>query len=84
MYHLEETINKLSEALFSIRETPSNNNNGRKRSPQLHYEETSTVDRFVSSREDLRKWFNRVTQFFEFQAIADNQNVPLASFHLKE
>ena len=35
------------------------------------------------SGDDTTKWFNRITQFFEFQGTTNNQKVSLASFHLE-
>ena len=94
LHHLEETINKLSEAFLSTREASSNNNHGREGSFRSHREENDGGRQIFSSKmarlkfpkysgEDPTEWLSRVAQFFEFQGIADNQKVTLASFHLE-
>lgn len=94
LHHLEETINKLSEAFLSTREASSNNNHGREGSFRSHREENDGGRQIFSSKmarlefpkysgEDPIEWLSRVAQFFEFQGTADNQKVTLASFHLE-
>jgi hypothetical protein len=92
LHHLEETINKLSEAFLSTREVSSNNQRegschstreGNNSNRQIF---SSTMAKLAFprySREDPTEWLSRVAQFFEFQGTNDNQKVSLASFHLE-
>ncbi|KAJ0007378.1 hypothetical protein Pint_29904 [Pistacia integerrima] len=92
LHRLEETINKLSEAVLPTKE-PSNNNWREGSSSSYHEENNGGRQVFSSkmaklefprySRDDPIEWFNRVAQFVEFQGTVDNQKVSLASFHLE-
>ncbi|KAH9763048.1 hypothetical protein KPL70_001041 [Citrus sinensis] len=55
------------------------NNGGR----QIFYSKMARLEFPKYSGEDPTEWLSRVAQFFEFQGIADNQKVTLASFHLE-
>ncbi|KAL5565238.1 hypothetical protein UlMin_028402 [Ulmus minor] len=94
LHHLEETINKLSEAFLSTREASSNTNHGREGSFRSHREETDGGRQIFSSKmakmefpkysgDDPTEWFSKVAQFFEFQGTTNNQKVTLAAFHLE-
>ena len=90
---LEETIAKLSEAFLSSRGSPSHNNYQHEGSHRTNRDTGENIRPFSSkiaklefprfSGDDPTKWLNRVDQFFEFQEIAADQKVRLASFHLE-
>ncbi|RVW74045.1 hypothetical protein CK203_056398 [Vitis vinifera] len=90
---LEETITKLSEAFLSSRGSPSHNNYQQEGSHRTNRDTGENIWPFSSkiaklefsrfSGDDPTEWLNRVDQFFEFQEIAADQKVRLASFHLE-
>jgi hypothetical protein len=92
LHHLEETINRLSEAFLSTREVASNNQREgsfhsiREGNNSNRQNFSSTMAKLAFpkySGEDPTEWLSRVAQFFEFQGTNDNQKVSLASFHLE-
>ena len=87
LQQMQETINKLSEALLSNKEVSSNNANDR--NGRFHNnrddskEHTEGGQSMFSSKlaklefprysgDDPTEWFNRVDQFFEFQGTLDS------------
>jgi len=94
MHQLEETINKLSEAMLSSKGESSHGNTNREGNSRSIHEENEGYRQVFSSKmaklefprysgQDPTEWFNRVDQFFEFQNTPANQKVSLASFHLE-
>jgi len=94
MHELEETINKLSEALLSSKGESSHSNANREGNSRSSHEENEGNIQVFSSKmaklefprffgQDQTEWFNRVDQFFEFQNTPANQKISLASFHLE-
>jgi hypothetical protein len=94
MRQLEETINKLSEAMLSSKGESSHGNTNREGNSRSIHEENEGYRQVFSSKmaklefprysgQDPTEWFNRVDQFFEFQNTPANQKVSLASFHLE-
>ena len=90
---LEETIAKLSEAFLSSRGSPSHNNYQQEGSHRTNRDTGENIRPFSSkiaklefpsfSGDDSTEWLNCVDQFFEFQEIAADQKLRLASFHLE-
>ncbi|KAK0588855.1 hypothetical protein LWI29_006264 [Acer saccharum] len=98
LQQMEETINRLSEALFSNKEGSSNNSSSRDGYSRINKEDNREEPEgnrqiFSSkmaklefpkfSSDDPIEWFNRVDQFFEFQGTIETKKVSLASFHLE-
>ncbi|KAA8538159.1 hypothetical protein F0562_027767 [Nyssa sinensis] len=97
-HQMEDTLNKLMEALLSHKEGSSNNtndHNGRFRynrdelmertegGRQLFSFKLAKLEFPIYSGDDLIERFNRVDQFFEYQGTTDAQKVSLASFPLE-
>nr|TKS07404.1 hypothetical protein D5086_0000113170 [Populus alba] len=92
LHHLEEAINKLSEAFLSTIEVSSNNqregsfhsqrkgNNGNR---QIFSSNIVKLAFLKYSGEDPTEGLSRVAQFFEFQGTNDNKKIFVASFHLE-
>ena len=93
MQRLEETISRLSEAMFSNIKSSNQHTSGHEPS-RTHREEFDGSCQIFSSKmarlefpkyscDDPTEWFNRVAQFFKFQSTTENQKVSLDSFHLE-
>lgn len=93
-HRLEETISKLVDSISASRGTPSHNNYDQARSSQLNRGENEGChQQFASgatklecprySDDDPTEWYNKITEFFEYQEAADELKVFLASFHLE-
>lgn len=91
---LEETINQLSEAMLSHRESPSHHNTERDGFSRTNRDDNDGGRSIFSSKmaklefprysgEDPTEWFNRVSQCFKYQGTPEAQKVSLASFHLE-
>ncbi|KAL9435272.1 hypothetical protein AB3S75_021528 [Citrus x aurantiifolia] len=92
LHRLEETINRMSEALFSNKEGSSHNVNNH--ASHSYKEEVDGSRMIFSSKmaklefpryagDDPTEWFSKVFQFFEYQGTMEAQKVALASFHLE-
>ncbi|KAA8525532.1 hypothetical protein F0562_007387 [Nyssa sinensis] len=71
LHHLEETLYRFSDVLLPNQESSSHGNHyreGNNEGWQVVSSKTTKLEfpRFL--RDDSMKWFNRVNQFFEFQA----------------
>jgi hypothetical protein len=82
MQRLKETVNRLFENFLSTNSS-NNPNNGQKGFFRPHLEENDINRQSFSlkmaklefpkySGDDTTKWFNRITQFFEFQGTTNN------------
>ncbi|KAE8698902.1 hypothetical protein F3Y22_tig00110597pilonHSYRG01052 [Hibiscus syriacus] len=90
---LEDTIAKLSGAFSASSGSPSHNNYQNEGAHRTNRDTDENIQPFSSkiakfefprfSGDDPTEWLNRVDQFFEFQEIAADQKVHLASFHLE-
>lgn len=91
---LEMTLSRISDALFSNKDSTGHSTHEREGSSRHTKDESDGGRLVVSSKtaklefpkfsgEDPTEWFARVEQFFEFQKIAEVQKVSLASFHLE-
>lgn len=94
LHHLEETLSKLADSIGVSRGTPSHSIHDQTGSSRpLREEAERGRHQFASqvvkldcprySGEDPTEWYNRITQFFEYQEVTDEQKVSLASFHLE-
>ena len=92
---LEETIQKLSDAVLSSNTSSSHNNREREVPFRLHRDGNDSGRQLFSSKiaklefprysgsDDPTEWFTRVAQFFEFQGTTNDQKVSMASYHLE-
>ncbi|KAH9792244.1 hypothetical protein KPL71_004039 [Citrus sinensis] len=90
--HIEATLSKIADSINTSRGSPSINNNnassrlGREVStggPQHFQSKVAKLEFPRYSGDDPTEWFNRASQFFEYQESTDDQKVVLASFHLE-
>ncbi|KAH9647661.1 Wall-associated receptor kinase-like 22 [Citrus sinensis] len=93
LHHLEEVISKLADSISASKGVSSHHEHAASSQPRR---EESGMERqqFPSrlaklefprySGDDPTEWFNRVTQFFDYQETTDDQRVVLASFHLED
>ena len=91
---LEATLNRISEVLFSNKESTIHNTHEQDAYSRSHRDNNEGPRLNVSSKTaklefprfsggDPTEWVARVDQFFEFQATAEAQKVLLVSFHLE-
>ncbi|KAH9704452.1 hypothetical protein KPL70_011464 [Citrus sinensis] len=94
LQHLEKTLNKLTETIMASKGASSHSTRDQIDSSRPNREKNEGGRQNLSSRipklefprysgDDPTEWFNRVTQFFEYQDTTDDQKVSLASFHLE-
>lgn len=86
LHHLEETLNRLSNALLTDQMNANHGNHqheGNHGGRQIVSSKTAKLDFPRFSGDDPTEWFNRVEQYFEYQATADNQKVTMAAYHLE-
>ena len=83
LHQLEETIQKLSEAVLSNRSSSSHNTHEREGPFRAYHEETDGGRQILSSKmaklefprysgDDPTKWFSHVAQFFEYQGTVND------------
>ncbi|KAH9768733.1 Integrase catalytic domain-containing protein [Citrus sinensis] len=93
LHHLEEVISKLADSISASKEVLSHHEHATSSRPRR--EESGRERQQFPSRlaklefprysgDDPTEWFNRVTQFFDYQETTDDQRVVLASFHLED
>ncbi|KAH9686516.1 hypothetical protein KPL70_014380 [Citrus sinensis] len=92
LHHLEEVISKLADSISASKGVSSHHEHAASSQPRR--EESGRERQQFPSRlaklefprysgDDPTEWFNRVTQFFDYQETTDDQRVVLASFHLE-
>lgn len=93
LHHLKEAFSKLADSISTSRGTASQQENvGSSLRPRREESERNRQQlpprvakiefpRYVG--DDPKEWFNRVSQFFEYQETTNDQKVALSTFHLK-
>ncbi|KAL9426907.1 hypothetical protein AB3S75_033647 [Citrus x aurantiifolia] len=92
LHHLEEVISKLADSISASKGVSSHHEHAASSRPRRE-ESGRELQQFPSrlaklefprySGDDPTEWFNRVTQFFDYQETTNDQRVVLASFHLE-
>lgn len=92
LHHLKEVFSKLPDSISTSRGTASQRENvgssrpGREESERNRQQLPPRVAKLEFPHyagDDPTEWFNRVSQFFEYQKTTDDQKVALASFHFE-
>lgn len=94
LHRLEEKISKLANSISASKGTPSHNIYDQARSSQPNCGENEGSHQQFESRatklecprysgNDPTEWYNKITEFFEYQEAIDEHKVFLASFHLE-
>ncbi|KAH9671355.1 hypothetical protein KPL70_017339 [Citrus sinensis] len=94
LQRLEDTLSKLAESFSATRGTASRGTNEHIGSSRPFREESEGRRPPLPTRiaklefpryagDDPTEWFNRVTQYFEYQETTDEQKVVVASYHLE-